>query len=304
VIVFGIAIYVAHKSENDGVPPPRPGQPGTGSQPDTVTTAQAALNSLPAPSPLASPIPIDISQPTPQVSGKQTPYTNFGTIVFALFAALSLLVCLVRGIVPIYLVEAGLWAGLAWFWHKKNLVSPSVNLAVLLVAVFVAAGEGFMVGQQFNAERYTYLTEGRMQFRVNAHLGRTDRLGSDGWKPVSFDQPPEDIGSPQIVGVIWSMSKGVWENGMLNTPGKICFQMQNSSGYVLRDVAIHISLDPKPADDTSSEVSDLVNLKSDDGGLLDLGGGAKFCGDAPRVFPAGAKWSYEVISAKGWKQPG
>jgi hypothetical protein len=43
-----------------------------------------------------------------------------GTVVFAAFAVLSAIVCVVKGIVPLYAVEALLWAGLAVFWHVAN----------------------------------------------------------------------------------------------------------------------------------------------------------------------------------------
>jgi hypothetical protein len=38
-----------------------------------------------------------------------------GTIVFGLFAAISLIVSLFKGLTPIYLLEATGWAGLAWY---------------------------------------------------------------------------------------------------------------------------------------------------------------------------------------------
>src|SRR5271157_2599222 len=45
---------------------------------------------------------------------------NYGTVVFAAFSVLSLLVCLAKGIVPIYLGESAFWAAVAWYWHKKS----------------------------------------------------------------------------------------------------------------------------------------------------------------------------------------
>jgi hypothetical protein len=72
---------------------------------------------------------------------------NFGTIAFAAFSLLSLVVCFVQGIVPIYIVESVIWGALAWYWHKKNPASQTANLIALLLAVAVAAGEGYSVGQ-------------------------------------------------------------------------------------------------------------------------------------------------------------
>jgi hypothetical protein len=302
LILLGIAVYMRYKVSEE-VEPPRPGHPGAGGQTtevektDNVSAASTLDPSLQTPSTV-----ISTTQPAPQGNRKQSEDTNFGTIVFALFAALSLMVSLVRGIVPIYLAESALWAGLAWYWYKKKLISPKVNLAVLLIAVFVAAGEGFMVGQQFGGESYTYLKEGNIQFRVNARLGRTDRLWNDGWEPVSFDKPPEVIPSSEILSLVWSMSRGEWDGGILGTPGKICFDFQNNSSYVIRDISLHITLDPKPTDDTSTEFTDVTNLKREVGGLIDKGAEDRVCGDAPRSLPGGTKWSYEVTSAIGWKQ--
>jgi hypothetical protein len=80
-------------------------------------------------------------------SSTATNSPNLGTIVFAGFALLSLAVCFTKGLVPIYLVEAALWAGLAWYWHKKRSASETATLIILLCAVTVAAGEGYLIGR-------------------------------------------------------------------------------------------------------------------------------------------------------------
>jgi hypothetical protein len=76
------------------------------------------------------------------------PYGTFGAFVFASFSMITLLVSLFKGIVPIYLVESALWGALAWYWHKRNPTSQKTNLFVLLLAVVVAAGEGYSVGHK------------------------------------------------------------------------------------------------------------------------------------------------------------
>jgi hypothetical protein len=233
------------------------------------------------------------------VSGKNLE-SNFGSIIFALFAMLSLLVSVLKGIVPIYLVESAIWAGLAWYWYKKNLVGPRVNLAVVVVAVFVAAGEGVVVGLHAGGESYTYLKEGSVQFRVNARLGRTDRLWSTGWVPVSFDAPPEDLPADTMSSI--SLFSGTWQSGLYGATDKVCFDLQNDSNYVLRDVAVHVSIDPKPTDDPFGGLANTVNMKVENGGLLDRGAHDRFCGEAPSHLTSGAKWSYDSPTAKGWKQ--
>jgi hypothetical protein len=71
---------------------------------------------------------------------------NVGTILLATFSGLSVFASLFKGIV--YLAEAALWGGLAWYWHKNNPRSPVARGAVILLAVAVIAGECFLIGRQ------------------------------------------------------------------------------------------------------------------------------------------------------------
>ncbi len=231
---------------------------------------------------------------------------NYGTVVFAAFSVLSLLVCLAKGIVPIYLGESVLWAAVAWYWQKKSPWSETAAGIVLLVAVGVAGGEGYLLGRQSLGNNYTYLTQGNLQYRVNAGTGRTDRLDiRSGWVPVSFDKLPETI-----TGKVLDMSNGSWANPTYGTNGEICFDVRNDLPYVIRDVTIVVSYDPMPEDlkspkpfslDSPPKIGDSVMLTREFGGLLDVGNASRFCGTAPRPFPTGAKWSYTQSSMTGWK---
>ncbi len=64
-----------------------------------------------------------------------------GTLVFGAFSAISLLVSIVKGLVPIYLLEAAGWAGVAWYWQKKKTHSELAKTIVIVLAVLVAIGE-------------------------------------------------------------------------------------------------------------------------------------------------------------------
>jgi hypothetical protein len=75
-----------------------------------------------------------------------------GTIVFAAFAAISLLVSLVKGLVPIYLLEAIGWAGLAWYWQSKKTHSDLAKGIVGTLAVMVALGEVVHIAMQWDAQ--------------------------------------------------------------------------------------------------------------------------------------------------------
>jgi len=64
-----------------------------------------------------------------------------GTLVFAAFAAISLLVSIIKGLVPIYLIEAAVWAGAAWYWQAKKTRTELAKAIVIVLAVLVAIGE-------------------------------------------------------------------------------------------------------------------------------------------------------------------
>ncbi|MGA3055925.1 MAG: zinc ribbon domain-containing protein [Candidatus Korobacteraceae bacterium] len=232
-------------------------------------------------------------------SGPVAPQFNYGTVVFAAFSVLSLLVCLAKGIVPIYLSESVLWAAVAWYWQKKSPWSETATGIVLLVAVGVAGGEGYLLGRQSLRNNYTYLTQGNLQYRVNAGTGRTDRLDiRSGWVPVSFDRPPETIPADEAPSIV--LSNGSWKNGISDTAGEICFDVQNNSHYVLQEVAVivfrHIPNDPLSAFDFQR-----VMLRGF-GGLLDVNKASRFCGSAGQL-PTSATWTYNTeITITGWKQ--
>jgi len=226
----------------------------------------------------------------PTVSSVATNNPNLGTIVFAGFALFSLVVSFVKGIVPIFLVEAVLWGALALYWHKKKPTSQATTAIVLLLAVAVAAGEGYLVGRQFGVKTYTYLQQGNIQYRVDEAAGRTDRLGTGGWEAVSFDRPAEPIPSADVFLAV-SMSKGEWAFN-----NDVCFDVSNDSGFVLQDIWIQITFDPQPP-----EGNLFLNLKRYGGAPLDKGKSGRFCGSASRAFPSGSKWSYTITSEGGWK---
>ena len=150
---------------------------------------------------------------------------NFGAIVFASFSFLSLLVCFVKGIVPIYALEAVIWGALAWFGYKRSPFSQKANLIVLLLAVAVAGVEGYSVGAHSGGKSYTHIQSGGLLYRVDSRSGRTDVLrGVGGWQPISFDRPPKPIdlsGIPLAPIVDFPLTEGRWHN----SSEKICFMV-------------------------------------------------------------------------------
>jgi hypothetical protein len=71
-----------------------------------------------------------------------------GTVALGSFAAISLLVSIVKGLVPIYLLEAAGWAGLAWYWQSKKTHSDIARGVVGTLAVLVAVGEVVHIAMQ------------------------------------------------------------------------------------------------------------------------------------------------------------
>lgn len=190
---------------------------------------------------------------------------------------------------------------------KTGHVGP-IFLMVSLLAVAIAATIAYVVGKG-SRPGYTYLKEGTIQFRVDERSGRTDRLGSTGWEPFSYDSSSEELPTSVV-----TLGNSTWESGFSTPPpGRICFDAHNHSGSVVQDVKISISFDPKPADYPTGAGGDPGNvddfifgeystLKPDRENLLAAGKDGRVCGTAPRVFPTGAKWSYTVLRVRGWKE--
>jgi len=85
---------------------------------------------------------------------------DIGTYVFCGFSLLSLIVFFGHGLVPIDFGEAVLWGLIAWFWHKRQPHSQASAVGLMLLAIAVAAGEGYLIGVRSGrrAGRPTYST--------------------------------------------------------------------------------------------------------------------------------------------------
>jgi hypothetical protein len=77
----------------------------------------------------------------PNQPGSAHKANEIGTYVFGTFSAISLLVSLIKGIEPIYLLESAGWAGAAWYWHRKKMHSQVSKAIVVGLAVLVGLGE-------------------------------------------------------------------------------------------------------------------------------------------------------------------
>jgi hypothetical protein len=116
---------------------------------------------VPTPSVIESPKPSpEVQQVTEQQTDQQAPTkvsetdrsNRIGTYVFGAFSVLALLVSIIKGIVPIYLVESAVWAGAAWYWHKKKTHSELAKAIVIVFASLIAIGEVIQIAKEFVSE--------------------------------------------------------------------------------------------------------------------------------------------------------
>src|ERR1035437_7110657 len=222
---------------------------------------------------------------------------NIGVWVFLSFAILTLIATTIKGFVPLDLLEVAFWAVLAWFWHKKKIVSQVSRVVVGILAILVAFGEGYSVARH-STTSYTYLQMGSHQIRIDNSVGRTDQLWTTGWKPISYDRPASEISlgeSSHLLDGIWliPLSNGRW------TGQRICFDVQNKSTYVLKSIEILVTVTPKSASEPPTKFS--VVMHPEVYGLLDVGDNDTFCGTVV-TFPGQAEWSYDFQRYVGWKR--
>ena len=118
--------------------------------------AASAVSSTATPIAEIKPTSVDQTD-LPSVPERQSPAggNKVGTVVFASFAALCLLIFFIRGLIPIYLLEALAWAGAAWFWQKKQVETSFAKGFFVCLAIMVALGEvALMFNNWRRAEEY------------------------------------------------------------------------------------------------------------------------------------------------------
>jgi len=89
-------------------------------------------------------------EPPPKVEAPNERSNKIGTYVFGAFSVLALFVSIIKGVVPIYLIESAIWAGAAWYWHSKKTHSELAKAIVIVLAALIAIGEVIQVARQFN----------------------------------------------------------------------------------------------------------------------------------------------------------
>jgi hypothetical protein len=90
--------------------------------------------------------------PEPTESTEANRSNQIGTYVFGAFSVIALLVSIIKGVVPIYLVESAVWAGAAWYWHKRKTHNELAKAIVIVLAALVAIGEVIQIASSFTSE--------------------------------------------------------------------------------------------------------------------------------------------------------
>jgi hypothetical protein len=110
---------------------------------DSDATKELASSAAPQ---LTIVVPKD--QSTPESIQTDVTKISAPTFVFAGFAILSLIVSIMKGIVPIYFLEALGWAGLALYWHRKQIHSELAKGIAFTLAAVLVVGETVQIASQ------------------------------------------------------------------------------------------------------------------------------------------------------------
>jgi hypothetical protein len=219
-------------------------------------------------------------------------YANAGSITLGAVAFICLVLGAVQGFIPIFLIEGAAFGGLSWLCAAKWPLSRAVHSMVFVASLLLAGLVGVTLDQDTFGPRYRYLSQGSTELRVDEKAGRTDRLWTTGWKPISFDRPPSEM---NVIDAIFTvpLTNGRWEGE------RVCFDVQNKSNYIIKAIDATVKVTPKSTSDSSTSLP--IVLRPQVFALLDVGDDDRFCGTAG-AFPGSADWSYDVQKYTGWKK--
>jgi hypothetical protein len=221
-----------------------------------------------------------------------------------------------HGFIPIFLIAAGFFGGLATLCAFRWPLSMSLHSAVLTFSLLLAGVVGIALDRDAFGPSYKYLTQGNAEIRVDEKNGRTDRLTNGGWQPIAFDHNAMQL--PQDQNSRITLSNGEWKS--FYSSGEVCFDVSNSSDYVVKTIAIAVKVKNKAGNEvedlSDSRYSTMYIPNKPDGtpgepagttltssyGLLNTGGSDRVCRVKPRTLADGETWSYSAMQAWGWKK--
>jgi len=119
---------------------------------EVLVAASPAVESPSFPLEVGPVVNVATVEPAPTHSIATDRTNEIGTYVFGAFSVISLLVSMIKGVVPIYLAESAIWAGAAWYWYSKKSHSELAKAVVIVFAALVVIGEGIQIASQFRSE--------------------------------------------------------------------------------------------------------------------------------------------------------
>lgn len=248
---------------------------------------------------------------------------NVGSIALGLLSVCCLILCVAQGFIPIFLIEGVALGALAWICAVRWPLAPTLLSIVFVISLLLAGLVGITLNRDVLSPHYHYIAEGSVRYRVDERAHRTDRLGTDGWIPVAYDNDPEMVPSNGIVSPV-SLRDGSW--GLVGGGRRICFLATNDSSYVVKMIGITVEIRnkdgggkisnegatpdrPRPGENLQDFTARVVNtggspvsLTSASGGLINVGASELVCGDAPRAIADGETWSFSGVQVYGWKR--
>jgi hypothetical protein len=233
---------------------------------------------------------------------------NGGSITLGAFGLICFIISAVQGFIPIFLIAGLAFGGLAWLCAVKWPLSEVLLSVVLVSSLLVAAVVGVALDRDTFRPSYRYLTQGNSEIRIDEKNGRTDRLTNGGWQPIAFDHDAMQL--PQDQNSRITLSNGEWKS--FYSSGEVCFDVSNSSDYVVKTIAIAVTVKDKAGNEVK-DLSDSPYLAlvssgpagttlTSSYGLLNTGGSDRLCKGKPRALADGETWSYSGTQAWGWKK--
>jgi hypothetical protein len=239
----------------------------------------------------------------------QQKYANSGSIVLAVFSALCLILGVMQGFIPIFLIAAIIFGGLATLCAFRWPLPMLVHAVVLTSSLVLAGVVGIALDRDTFGPSYRYLTQGNSEIRIDEKSGRTDRLANGGWVPIAFDHNAMQL--PEGEDSKITLSNGVWKSSY---PGaEVCFDASNFSSYVVKTIAIAVTVKDKAGNEVKELSDNPFDLSysasgpagttlTSSYGLVNTGESYQVCKYKPRTLADGETWSYTGTQAWGWKK--
>lgn len=232
-------------------------------------------------------------------------FMRSGALIYAIFALICLVVGIIYGFTPIFLIAGIVFGLLSWLLVWRWPLSTVWHSALLALVIAIAVTVGIAFDQDAFGVRYRYLSKGNNELRIDERKGRTDQLEVNGWHPIAFDK--EAVSLPPDENNSVALDKGAWKSNYGS--GEICFNVINSSRYVINRITITVSVNDESGNiqkDVSDEKYGWMYLNNRGvtiltaNKLIDVGETSEVCATKPRGLNGKETWSYDHAVSWGW----